>query len=135
MNELLKNKIDELSKAQKYECWYLVKQDTSFISLCYQVEFLIQFQEDDKGMNLETFMRKAVRSLKQQKPNIAVSETHRALRVAAFFGLIKMNSDKYNDAIVTPTFYEIYKRCDGQFENTQLYLDIIQRQIEKMYIS
>lgn len=135
MNELLKNKIDELSKAQKYECWYLVKQDTSFISLCYQVEFLRQFQEDDKGMNLETFMKKAVGSLKQQKPKVAVSETHRALRVAAFFGLIKINSDKYNDAVVTPTFSEIYKRCDGQFENTQLYLDIIQRQIEKMYIS
>lgn len=135
MNELLKNKIDELSKAQEYECWYLVKQDTSFIGLCYQVEFLIQFQEDDKGMNLETFMKKAVRSLKQQKPNITVSENYRALRVAAFFGLIKLNSNEYNDAIITPTFYEIYKRCDGQFEDTQLYLDIIQRQIEKMYIS
>lgn len=135
MNELLKNKIDEFSKAQKDECWYLVKQETSFVSVCYQVWFLIQFQDDDKGMNLETFMRKAVRSLKQQKPDITVSETSRALRVAAFFGLIKLNSNKYNDAIVTPTFYEIYKRCDGQFEDTQLYLDIIQRQIEKMYIS
>lgn len=135
MNELLKNKIDELSNAQNYECWYLVKQDTSFVSLCYQVEYLRQFQEDNKGMNLETFIKTSVGRLKQQKPDVVVSETHRALRVAAFFGLITMTSTSYTDAVITPSFLEIYERCNGQFENTQLYIDIVQRQIEKMYIS
>lgn len=135
MNELLKNKIDELTNANYYECWYLVKQDTSFVSLCYQVEYLKQFQEDKKGMNLETFIKKSVRNLKKQKPGLAVSETHRSLRVAAIFGLITMTSTSYADATVTESFIEIKDRCNGQFENTELYLDIIQRQIEKMYIS
>jgi hypothetical protein len=135
MNEILQNKINELDSAKDYECWYLVKQDTSFISLCYQVEYLRQFQEDSQGLNLENFVKKSVAKLKIQKSDVTVSDTHRALRVAAFFGLITMTSTSYKDVLVTPTFYEIVERCDGEFEKTDLYTDIIQRQIEKMFIS
>ncbi|WQH19937.1 hypothetical protein T1I15_16755 (plasmid) [Lactiplantibacillus plantarum] len=84
MNEILQQKINELDSAKEYECWYLVKQDTSFISLCYQVEYLRQFKENRQGLNLETFIKKSVGRLKSDKPNVTVSETHRALRVAAF---------------------------------------------------
>lgn len=135
MNEILQHKIDELNSAKQYECWYLVKQDTSFISLCYQVEYLQQFKEDSKGLNLENYIKQSVSRLKNEKPNLTVSETHRALRVAAFFGLISMPSTGYSDAIITPTFLEINKRTNGEYEKTDLYTDIIQRQIEKMFIS
>ncbi|MFG6326264.1 MAG: AAA family ATPase [Lachnospiraceae bacterium] len=46
-----------------------------------------------------------------------------------------MTSSKYEEAIITEAFEEIYNRCGGAFENKELYEDIIQRQIEKMYIS
>lgn len=46
-----------------------------------------------------------------------------------------MTSSKYEEAIITETFEEINNRCGGAFENKELYEDIIQRQIEKMYIS
>lgn len=135
MNEILQNKISELDSAKDYECWYLVKQDTSFVSLCYQVEFLRKFQEDSKGLNLETFVKQSVAQLKLEKPSVIVSETHRALRVAAFFGLIKMMSRSYNDAIVSPTFYEITNLCGGEFEKKEHYIDVMKRQIEKIFIS
>ena len=64
-----------------------------------------------------------------------ISNNYRALRVAAFFGLIRMTNAKYENAIITDTFEEITARCNGEYEKTELYLDIIQRQIEKMYIS
>ncbi|HEL1838332.1 TPA: AAA family ATPase [Streptococcus suis] len=132
---MLEQKINELEAAQNYECWYLVKQDTSFVSLCYQVEFLRQFQEDSKGLNLESFIKNRVSQIKSEKNDVTISETHRALRVAAFFGLITMTSNSYNTAQISPTFYEIKELCDGNFEKIELYKDIVQRQIEKMFIS
>ena len=39
------------------------------------------------------------------------------------------------DADITATYEEINARCNGDFERTDLYTDIIQRQIEKMFIS
>lgn len=57
------------------------------------------------------------------------------LRVAVFFGLIKMQTSSYEDSIITIIFEEISKRCGGQFEKINLYVDIMQRQIEKMFVS
>lgn len=135
MNSLLENKINELDIASNYQCWYLVKQDTSFASLCYQVEFLRQFQQNPAGSNLESYIKSKVSSLKNSNSSAKVSETHRALRVAAFFGLITMKTSSYNDAEITPTFYEIKNLCKGKFEDTDLYIHVIQRQIEKIFIS
>ncbi|MDE5952055.1 MAG: AAA family ATPase, partial [Acetatifactor sp.] len=46
-----------------------------------------------------------------------------------------MDSTRYESAEITETYAEIWNRCDGEFENTDLYDDIIQRQIEKVFIS
>ena len=69
------------------------------------------------------------------KTDLDISNNYRALRVAAFFGLIIMTSTKYEEAIITDAFIQIKERCSGQFEDTNKYLDIIERQIEKMFIS
>lgn len=135
MNQILQSKIDELEKADKYECWYLVKQPTAFDSLCYLVSFLIEYKEKKTIENLENYIANRVQDIKPIKPNVEISSNYRALRVAAFFGLITMTSSKYDEAIVTDTFKEIKNRCNGEYEKTELYTDIIQRQIEKMFIS
>lgn len=135
MNPVLQMKIDELEKADKYECWYLVKQPTSFDSICYLVSFLEEYQTNKTNVSLQGFIGEKVRELTAAKPNIEISDNYRALRVAAFFGLIAMTSIKYEDAIITDSFREITRRCGGEYEHTHLYTDIIQRQIEKMYIS
>jgi len=46
-----------------------------------------------------------------------------------------MTSTKYEDAVITETFEEITNRCNGNYEETEKYDDVIQRQIEKMFIS
>lgn len=135
MNPVLQMKIDELEKADKYECWYLVKQPTSFDSICYLVSFLEEYQTSKTNVSLQGFVGEKVRELTAAKPNIEISDNYRALRVAAFFGLIAMTSIKYEDAIITDSFREITRRCAGEYEHTHLYTDIIKRQIEKMYIS
>ncbi len=135
MNVILQNKLQELENAGDYECWYLVKQPTAFDCLCYLVSFLEEFKSKEVSSNLQDFIGTKVNELKSQKPSIDISNNYRALRVAAFFGLITMTSSKYDEAIITDTFREITSRCNGEYERTDLYADVIQRQIEKMYIS
>ena len=135
MNSVLQNKLNELQNASDYECWYLVKQPTAFDNICYLVSFLKEFKSKDTPENLQDFIGKKVTEINASKPNVEISNNYRALRVAAFFGLITMTSSKYEEAIITETFEEINNRCGGAFENKELYEDIIQRQIEKMYIS
>ena len=135
MNSVLQNKLNELQNASDYECWYLVKQPTAFDNICYLVSFLKEFKAKDTPANLQDFIGKKVTETNASKPNVVISNNYRALRVAAFFGLITMTSSKYEEAIITEAFEEIYNRCGGAFENKDLYEDIIQRQIEKMYIS
>lgn len=135
MNALLEEKYNELQAAEDYECWYLVKQPTAFDSLCYLVSFLKKYQETDSKAVLQEYIKHCVEQLKMAKPNIELSDNYRALRVAACFGLIRMQSSGYNDALITPTFLEVEKRCNGSFEDKEKYADIIKRQIEKMFLS
>lgn len=135
MNLVLQNKLNELQNANDYECWYLVKQPTAFDNICYLVSFLKEFKSKDTPENLQEFIGKKVTEINEIKPSVEISNNYRALRVAAFFGLITMTSSKYEEAIITEAFEEINNRCGGAFENKELYEDVIQRQIEKMYIS
>lgn len=135
MNPILQKKYHELQDAENYECWYLVKQPTSFDSICYLVSFLEEYKEDNRGISLQNFISQKISLLSTTKPNVEISNNYRALRVAAFFGLITMTSAKYEEAKITDAFIQIKERCLGQFENTHKYSDIIERQIEKMFIS
>ncbi|MFU0524384.1 McrB family protein [Gardnerella pickettii] len=135
MNSIVQKKYDELDKANKYECWYLVKQPTSFENICYLVSFLEEYKEDNHGVSLQEYISQKISSLSANKPHVELSNNYRALRVAAFFGLITMTSSKYEEAKITDAFIQIKERCSGQFEDTDKYIDIIERQIEKMFIS
>ena len=135
MNPVLQNKLQKLQNASDYECWYLVKQPTAFDSLCYLVSFLEKYQGATQNKNIQDFISEQLSELSRTKPELNISNNYRALRVAAFFGLIRMTSSKYDESIITDTFKEITRRCGGEYEKTELYKDIIQRQIEKMFIS
>lgn len=135
MNAILEEKYNQLKAASDYECWYLVKQPTAFDGLCYLVSILKKYQESDSKANIQEYIKMHVGQLKATNPSIELSDNYRALRVAAYFGLIRMQSSGYNDAIITPTYNEVEKRCGGKFEEKEKYSDIIKRQIEKMYLS
>lgn len=135
MNPVLQNKWDELDRAGDYECWYLVKHPVAFDKLCYLVSFLEEYQEQGGEGNLKQYVSHRIGELNAERPEIGISDNYRTLRVAAFFGLIKMDSARYESAEITETYAEIRDRCGGKFENTDLYGDIIERQIEKVFIS
>ncbi|MDO5638196.1 MAG: AAA family ATPase [Myroides sp.] len=137
MNSLLQEKLTQIKNLEVGECWYLVKQETSFIDLCYLVSFLQDYQESKiANQNLETYIKSKADNLNDSLPNDKkkITTTHRALRVAVFFGLIS-NSSKYEQAEITDVYIEIKSRCNGDFHQTELYKNIIQNQLEKMFIS
>lgn len=137
MNDLLKEKLTQLKKAEKGACWYLVKQPTSFFKLCYLVSFLEKYQLTHSDENFESFISDNIGKLNAQK-GLDVSDNYRALLVASYFGLIQKTAAKgssYKDSLITPTYYEVKERCNGNFEQVELYQDIIQRQLEKIYLS
>lgn len=133
MNSMLRKKIDEIIQAEKYSCWYLVKQKTSFTDNCYLVSFLMDYQALGCPGILEDYIKKRSREIKVEK-GLNVTDVHRALRVASVYGLITMPTQRFEDAIATETFEEITNRCNGEYENMSLYQDIIDRQLEKIYI-
>ena len=135
MNPILETKFNELENASDYECWYLVKQPTAFDSLCYLVSFLKKYKEENSNDVLQDYISSQISQLQTVKPTVSISDNYRALRVAAFFGLIRMTNTNYANALITDTFNEVTARCNGEYEKTGLYIDIIQRQIEKMFIS
>lgn len=137
MNDLLKEKLKQLKDAEKGACWYLVKQPTSFFKLCYLVSFLEKYKLTDSQENFETYISNNIGTLNAQK-GLDVSDNYRALLVASYFGLIQKTAAKgssYKDSLITPTYYEVKARCNGEFEKVELYQDIVQRQLEKIYLS
>ena len=134
MNIFLEKKLEEIQNMDNGACWYIVKQETSFVDLCYLVDFLQEYQNNlSNSNNLEQFIRNKAEQLNRTL-NLNITTTHRALRVAVFYGLIT-NTNTYEQAHVTSVYNEIKQRCNGKFEDTYTYQDIIKRQIEKMFIS
>lgn len=137
MNDILQNRLNQLDSLQKFSCWYLVKQPTTFFKLCYLVSFLEKYQKEHDTKQFQQYISDNIAELNKQK-GLEISDNYRALLVAAYFGLIQKTAAKgstYEQSIITDTYYEIKERCNGKFENTELYDDIIERQIEKIYLS
>lgn len=129
MNLLLEKKLNKLKKdAIDQNFWYVGKQQSSFTSLCYQIDIMSQFDKEVHG-DPDEFLEKQVAILKTSKPDVDVTTVRRAMWGAKYVGLLDTSDN------ITPTFIEIKQRCNGEFERTELYEDIIERQIEKVFIS
>ncbi|MCM1556727.1 MAG: AAA family ATPase [Anaeroplasma bactoclasticum] len=135
MNEIIRKKLEMLSAAKNFECWYLVKHSTDFGNLCYLVYVLEKYKDTNQTISLEQYIKNEIKLLNENDKNNTLSDNYRALRVAAYFGLITMKTSSYVDAEITSTYVEIKEKCGGNFEQTSLYDDVICRQIEKMFIS
>lgn len=132
MNEILAEKLNELNQRQDGSCWYIVKQETSFYKICYLTKILKDYKSSPQKVNLETYVKEKVDSLNETNPTLGLTKTHRALRIAGFYGLIDVKSD-FASSNITDVYEEINARCEGEFELTDKYQDIIDRQIEKIY--
>lgn len=123
MNDFLQNKINSLLEDSPKH-WYITQQNFDFPTQCKCTEALMEFKEDNKGVNLETYFK----LYKQKLP------THRCLNNARYYGIITCNGN-YDKETCTPVFNEIKELCNNDFDNVERYQCIIDRQIEKYYFS
>ena len=130
-------RLRQLSSYTKEETWYIVKQEMVFWKVCYAVSILEEYQMlVEPEENLENYFKKRANEIKIEKGFEKFITTHRMLRQGYFFGLlIQSDNGQYRDAIITEVYKKIKKRCNGDFEKTEKYEDIIEQQIEKIYIS
>jgi len=138
MNTLMNRYLDRIKKLNNGECWYIVKQDTSFWKQCYYTQVLLQYITENSQENLENYIKEKIAKMNKENPELKLSDTYRSLRISYFYGLItSLNGDfsSYKNATGTEIYEEIKKKTEGKFEKIELYRDIIREQIEKLYIS
>ena len=138
MNTLMNKYLDRIKELKNGECWYIVKQDTSFWKQCYYTQVLLQYITENSQENLENYIKEKIAKMNKENPELKLSDTYRSLRISYFYGLItSLNGDfsSYKNATGTEIYEEIKKKTEGKFEKIELYRDIIREQIEKLYIS
>lgn len=138
MYALIKEHLEKLDNISKGECWYIVKQDTSFWRQCYYVKILLEYKNRDESLktkNLEDFFKEKIEKLNSVNPELELSKTYRALRIAYFYGLISLEGSSYESAVETEVYKTILDKTNGKFENTDSYKEIILNQLEKIFIS
>ncbi|MBZ7995077.1 AAA family ATPase [Campylobacter canadensis] len=134
MNITLDGFKDRLDELKKDECWYIVRQDTTFWKQCYYVYILNKIKDIDNGKTLEDNFTEEIENINNLKTKLKLSTNHRALKIAQYFGLLT-HGNQYKNTNPTDIFYKIQNLTKGEFENTELYSDIIKTQIEKIFIS
>ncbi|WP_101474913.1 AAA family ATPase [Fusobacterium sp.] len=139
MSFLLDKHFDKIKDLQKGECWYIVKQDTEFWKQCYYAKVLLKYIKEESEEKLEDFFSNEIRKINEENPDLRLSTTHRALRVAYFYGLLKYKDitrgNNYINSEETEVYKKILESTDGFFEKKELYKDIKLEQIEKIYMS
>ncbi|SUT89355.1 Uncharacterised protein [[Actinobacillus] rossii] len=137
MTTLIKDYLNYLDNIEKGHCWYLVKQDCSFWKQCYFVSILEEYKKQNNNLNFSDFFDAEILKINEEK-GLNLPKNYRALRISYFYGLLDDPERKYNKYInvkITDVYFEILKRTNREFEKTELYKDIIQAQVEKMFVS
>lgn len=114
--------------------WYIVKQNGTFWMLCYGASIIEKYQASDKSQNMGDFYKQNIQEINLSK-NLNITDNYRVLRYVYYFGLASVKSSNYGDAELTEVYYKIKDLCDGNFEEEEKYYNIIEQQIEKLYIS
>lgn len=128
----LKERIDEILSLEKNQCWYITKQNLIFEELCFAAYILEKFQNQTTNTTFQNFFQK-------ESLNFSISENYRQTNNCYFLGLLDKNLDKkkgkYEFAVHTEAYIDIKSKCKGNFNKTELYIENIIDQIEKIVIS
>jgi len=123
----IKERIQQINSLTQDECWYITKQPLKFNELCFAAKILEDFLLQSTEPNYETFFVRLA-------PTYGISPNHRMTNNCYYVGLLN-NNGQYKDATVSDAYLAIKSRCNGDFNRTDLYEDLIVSQIEKVFIS
>ena len=128
----LKERIEEILSLENNQCWYITKQNLNFEELCFAAYILENFQKQTINTNFNIFFQ--IEAL-----NYSISQNYRQTNNCYYLGLLEKKIEKkkgnYQFASHTEAYYEIKKKCKGNFKETELFIHNIIDQIEKIVIS
>ncbi|MDN3015803.1 hypothetical protein PH210_06230 [Paenibacillus sp. BSR1-1] len=122
------NKIVSEIKDKKY--WYFGNHSKDFVKMCYSVQLISQLDEHTTQEEYERVRKK----FNANNPGINLEAAMFKSNISAkVYGLLDPTQRDYAKSDLTPVFNEIKKRTQGDFKKTNLYEDLIEQQIEKMF--
>lgn len=110
--------------------WYITKQNLVFRDLCFMAKIL-EAWGDRKEENYETFFNRH-----KILPDFGSFDSvipHRATKNCEYLGLT-VPSEKYSAQNLTPFYFALKKLCNGDFDRLSLRPQIIDKQLERMFI-
>lgn len=110
--------------------WYITKQNLVFRDLCFMAKIL-EVWNDRKDENYQVFFD----SHKElpEYGSLSSLTAHRATKNCEYIGLT-VPSEKYSTQNLTPFYFELKKICEGDFNQLSSYPQIIDKQLERMFI-
>ncbi len=131
MNQLSDNKLSKLkSLGSQGGFWYITKQNLIFRDLCFIAKILEDW-DDQKEENYQSFFDRNKTLL--QYGSLPSDLAHRATKNCEYIGLT-VPSEKYSTQNLTPFYFAIKKLCNGDFNQLSFYPEIIDKQLERMYV-
>lgn len=140
MSTLIDKHLEKIQEIENRECWYIVKQETSFWKQCYYTKMLLDYYEKVKlgyTEELNKYLEEETKILNERIPE-KIEANYRAARNSCFYGLLYDKEGKYKTYAnyeATEVFKSILEITKGEFEKIELYDDIILNQLEKIFIS
>ena len=110
--------------------WYITKQNLIFRDLCYIAKILEKWG-DRENENYQTFFDRY--KVLPDYGGFPQLTAHRATKNCEYLGLIR-RSDKYSSKNLTPFYFSLKGLCNGDFNKLSLYPEIIDKQLEKIFI-
>ena len=127
----IQNTLKELEGYSKEQVWYIVKQEMEFWKVCYAVSILEEYQSyETQSENMEKYFKRRAVEIKSEKNFEKFITTHRMLLLGYMLGLMYRNDAQYKNATITSVFTEIKERCNGNFEDTESYYDILEKECQ-----
>ncbi|MCJ0970003.1 hypothetical protein [Mammaliicoccus sciuri] len=120
-------------KKSNKQYWYTGNHKWEVPSVCYGVSILQEYQKD-KITGLVNFYDKRSQQLEKENENLKISHKSRSLINAQYLGLIDGDDENYSYKKITNVFNMINERVNKKFENVNSYIDIIESQMEKLYL-
>ncbi len=131
MNKLSDSKLSKLNSLESQGgFWYITKQNLIFRDLCY-IAKILEAWNDRKEENYQNFFDR-YKTLPEYGA-LPSDLAHRATKNCEYVGLT-VPSEKYSAHNLTPFYFALLEMCDGDFNKLSSYPQIVDRQLERMYI-
>ena len=131
--KLSDNKLQKLNSLQDQGgFWYITKQNLVFRDLCF-IAKILEAWNDDSMQSYEVFFN--THKAMPEYGDLDALVAHRATKNCEYLGLLYTSGNgKYSASNLTPFYYALKKLCNGNFNCLSQYHDLVDKQLERMFI-